>query len=158
MFFITFTNFQKKKTMQEALINLSMQFSSTPCVWLYRSFGVFLWELLTNGYTPYPGTSAEELPHQLERGLKLTRPHMSSDKVWALLGEALVIFSWHVHQFARNREQVSWTNEKSVLCDRQGTFLEKNRSVQLDLCQSKSLGSCHKVECSAELLPPVTFV
>lgn len=49
------------------------------------SFGVYMWELFTNGVYPYNHLKTAEVPGQLEAGTRLEQPTCCPDEVYALM-------------------------------------------------------------------------
>jgi len=57
-------------------------YTSASDVW---SFGVFLWELLSLGCTPYTGMTAEAAVNAVLRGYRLQRPAKCSEDLFVSL-------------------------------------------------------------------------
>ena len=74
-------------------------------VWAY---GVTVWELLTQGETPYKNYKAEQVPELLEKGERLHQPtiatidiYMIMVKCWTVDAESRPSFKTLVEEFTR---------------------------------------------------------
>ncbi|KAM9407809.1 tyrosine-protein kinase TXK [Salvelinus alpinus] len=63
------------------------KFSSKSDVW---SFGVLMWEVFTEGKTPFDGRSNVDVVDEITRGNRLYRPHKASNDVYKLMYKC-----WH---------------------------------------------------------------
>eukprot|EP00063_Salmo_salar_P086999 XP_014061834.1 PREDICTED: tyrosine-protein kinase TXK-like [Salmo salar] len=63
------------------------KYSSKSDVW---SFGVLMWEVFTEGKTPFDGRSNVDVVDEITRGHRLYRPHKASNDVYQLMYQC-----WH---------------------------------------------------------------
>ena len=78
----TETQIPIKWTSPEAI--MFNKFSMKSDVW---SFGVLLWEIITYGYTPYPGMTNEEVLEKLGTGYRMSRPGGCPDQLYSIMEE-----------------------------------------------------------------------
>ena len=58
------------------------KFSKKSDVW---SFGVLLWEIITYGYTPYPGISNREVMEKVESGYRMSCPANCPEELYSIM-------------------------------------------------------------------------
>ncbi|ELU15290.1 hypothetical protein CAPTEDRAFT_104413 [Capitella teleta] len=66
---------------------LSCIYSSHSDVW---SFGVFLWEVVTLGSSPYPGMTSEQVMDFVQKGCRMAKPTHCSQSLYTLMTDC-----WH---------------------------------------------------------------
>ncbi|OON22823.1 protein tyrosine kinase, partial [Opisthorchis viverrini] len=69
------------------------RFSLKSDVW---SFGIYLWELFSLGYTPYPGLSCADIDPWLAAGYRNAQPSMASAEVYRIMLDC-----WHTEPSLR---------------------------------------------------------
>ena len=95
-----------QKCLIKAKLFLCLQiFTHKSDVWAY---GVTVWELLTQGETPYKNYKAEQVPELLEKGERLHQPtiatidiYMIMVKCWTVDAESRPSFKTLVDEFTR---------------------------------------------------------
>ena len=94
------------KKIRETKLFLYLQiFTHKSDVWAY---GVTVWELLSQGETPYKNYKAEQVPELLEKGERLPQPHIATIdiymimvKCWTVDAESRPSFKTLVEEFTR---------------------------------------------------------
>lgn len=73
-------------TMNMHLLGVGEGLIMSTCIFhFYRSYGVLVYELVTNGSVPYASFSNQEVRSKVTEGYRLPQPHNCPDELYALM-------------------------------------------------------------------------